>query len=397
MKPYYEDVYVVDFNTDIVSIEQIEGIYHILLKETYFYPGGGGQIYDIGYIDDIEVYEVYEKDNKIYHKSISKPKQTKDVKCMINKERRLDGMHQHLAQHIISGCFYKKFNQNTFGFHMGKEFSTIDIYDDVCDDKKNQIEIMVNDIIFKDLEVKMYTPSKKQLDSIDLRRDLPNTDNDIRIVEIEDLDINACCGVHPKSTLEVRLIKLTKLEKIKKGFRISYLAGQRAINYSLERDKYLNEICKLLKSTDSEAINYINIIKDKLDNSHKVVNELESQLALKEFKNLKENALVIDNISIIINKFENQDIKYINKIASCINLDNDTIGLFAIDNDITSYIYCCSKELKHIDMNKLLKQTLSSVGGRGGGNYFLAQGSSNKHSNIDNVFKDVIDTIKTIM
>ncbi|ETJ29184.1 Dhha1 protein, partial [human gut metagenome] len=76
-------------------------------------------------------------------------------------------------------------------------------------------------------------PTKSELKKITLRRALPNTKEDIRIVKIgDDFDINACCGLHPKSTLDLRLIKIKKFEKHKEGTRIEFLSGNRAVEDS---------------------------------------------------------------------------------------------------------------------------------------------------------------------
>ena len=60
----------------------------------------------------------FNQDNKIEKKS---------VVGSIDWDRREDGMHQHFAQHVLSGCFYTKFKANTTGFHLGRDFSTVDI------------------------------------------------------------------------------------------------------------------------------------------------------------------------------------------------------------------------------------------------------------------------------
>ena len=71
-------------------------------------------------------------------------------------------------------------------------------------------EKMANEIIQENIEVEFLTPSKKELKKLKLRRDLPNTDEQIRIVKIGDLDINACCGVNASKTLDLQIIKIRR-------------------------------------------------------------------------------------------------------------------------------------------------------------------------------------------
>src|SRR5699024_10913178 len=111
-----------------------------------------------------------------------------------------------------------------------------------------EAEKEANRLIFENLEVKSYAPSKKELKKVKTRRALPKTDEEIRIVEIVGLDLNACCGVHPRNTRDLQVIKIRRWEKHKNATRIEYVAGNRAVSDFFTKDEILGEICKLLKS-----------------------------------------------------------------------------------------------------------------------------------------------------
>ena len=66
-KIYYEDQYKKEFVAEVESIEEIHGKYHVRLNETAFFPGGGGQQNDLGFIENIPVIDVYEKSGEVYH------------------------------------------------------------------------------------------------------------------------------------------------------------------------------------------------------------------------------------------------------------------------------------------------------------------------------------------
>ena len=196
-KIYYEDQYKKEFVAEVESIEEIHGKYHVRLNETAFFPGGGGQQSDLGFIENIPVIDVYEKSGEVYHVLDKKLIKIHRVRCSIDWARRLDGMQHHLGQHVLSGCFYQLFNANTVSVHVGKEIATVDIQGILTEEQIRQAEIKANDCIRENIKVEMLTPTKSELKKIKVRRDLPNTDEEIRIVKIGDLDINACCGVHP--------------------------------------------------------------------------------------------------------------------------------------------------------------------------------------------------------
>ena len=236
-KLYYKDQYLNEFYAKVIEVRKIKNEYHVVLDKTAFFPGGGGQQCDLGYIDNKVVLDVYEKDKIIYHVLNESIKEDSIVLCKIDWDRREDGMHQHLGQHVLSGCFFKLFNANTVSIHLGKKISTVDIIGELNGKKVIEAEALANEVIRKNIEVDFLVPDKEEINNINLRRDLPNTEDDIRVVKIGDLDINACCGVHPANTSDLKMIKITKFEKNKGNTRVEFLAGNRAIKDSLNKDK----------------------------------------------------------------------------------------------------------------------------------------------------------------
>lgn len=385
-KLYYIDQYIRNFTAEIEEILEIDNKYHILLNKTAFFPGGGGQFCDLGKIDINNVTNVYEKNGKVYHVLEKRPIKIHKVKCEIDWERRIDGMHQHFGQHVLSGSFFKLLNANTVSFHLGKEISTVDIQGTLSEEDIRKVEKYANEMISEDIKVETLTPSKKELKKIWIRRDIPNTDEEIRILKIGDLDSNACCGVHPKSTLELRMIKIKKWEKNKGATRIEFLAGKRAINYSLSRDFYLTNICRYLSCNEQESINGIKNIYDKLENIIQVNRRLEDELTTYEISDMIKNSFKLDNISIIKKIYNNKNIKYISKVASKITENENTIALLGlITEGKVNIIFASSNDIKGINMNNLLKDSIILVDGKGGGNTFLAQGGGKNNGNLESL------------
>ncbi|MCH1960214.1 alanyl-tRNA editing protein [Romboutsia hominis] len=394
-KLYYTNQYIKEFVAEIEEILEVNGKYHIVLDKTAFFPGGGGQFCDLGKIDVHEVLDVYEKDNKVYHVVEKKPIKIHKVKCFIDWERREDGMHQHFAQHILSGCFYTLFKKNTTAFHLGSEISTVDIKGPLTIDEIREVERMANDIISENIEVETLIPSKKDLKKIWIRRDLPDTSEEIRIVKIGDLDSNACCGVHPKSTLDVRMIKIRRWEKNKDSIRIEFLAGKRAINSSLKRDIYLTDICRYLSSTEEEAINGVKKLHDKLEDALYEKRKIEDVIVNFEIKEMINNSDKVNDISIIKKIYIDKDIKYISKIASKITESENVISLVGVKNDDrVNLVFASSKNINNISMNNILRDTMTLLDGRGGGSTFLAQGGGKNNGNLEVAIDYAFDKIK---
>lgn len=397
-KLYYKDQYLKEFTAEIEEIIEIDNKFHVLLDKTAFFPGGGGQFCDLGKIDVHDVIDVYEKNGKVYHIVEKKPIKIHKVKCSIDWERREDGMHQHFAQHVLSGCFYTLFKKNTVAFHLGKEISTVDIEGPLTTEQIKEVEKYANDIIKDDIIVEILTPSKKELKKIWIRRDLPDTADEIRILKIDELDSNACCGVHPKSTLDLRMIKIKRWEKNKGALRIEFLAGKRAVDSCLRRDEYLTEICRYLSSMEDDAINGIKKLHERLESIYSDNKKLEELVSDYEIKEMINNSQKISNISIIKNIYDDKDLKYVSKVASKItNIDN-TIALLCIKSeDKVNIIFACSKNIDKLNMSNLLKDAMTLVDGRGGGNPNLAQGGGKNNGNLESLLEYTISKLEKLL
>ncbi|MRZ79791.1 alanyl-tRNA editing protein AlaX-L [Paeniclostridium sordellii] len=385
-KLYYKDQYIKEFTAEIVDVKEKDSKFYVELDKTAFFPGGGGQFCDTGKIDNHDVIDVCEENGTIYHITTTKPIKIHKVKCLIDWEKREDGMNQHFGQHVLSGCFFKLFNANTVGFHLGSEISTVDINGFLTEEQIRKAEEYANEIIKNDIEVEFLTPERKQLKKLGLRRDLPNTNEQIRVVKIGDLDINACCGVHPKSTLSLRMIKIKKYEKCRNATRVEFLAGKRAVDDSLKNDRYLTEICRYLSSTEKEAISGIKSLHNKLEEIMHTNKKLEEKISKYQIKEMIEEADKIGEISLIKKIYENENVKYISKMASkLVELDN-VVALIALKNDDKSnFVFASSKNISNLNMSELIKDAITLVDGRGGGSQFLAQGGGKDNGNIESL------------
>lgn len=291
---YYENPYLREFTAEITDVQECDGRFRVTLNKTAFFPGGGGQHCDTGMIGDSKVVEVYEENEMVYHMVEKKPMKLRNVKCTIDRDRRIDGMCQHLGQHVLSGCFFDLFNANTFAIHLGADISTVDILGSLSEEQIREAERLANKVIGDDLPVKSYVPTKAELKKIKTRRALPKTNEEIRIVRIgsEDdiFDINACCGLHPTSTLDLRMIKIKKYYKHKEGTRIEFLAGSRAVEDSFKKDEFQSSICRYLNCNENEAINGIKNLNENLKEAKESNKSLNIALAEYQVKELVNNA-----------------------------------------------------------------------------------------------------------
>lgn len=395
MKLYYENQYIKDFRAVVLDVKKIDEKFHIVLDNTAFFPGGGGQFCDLGFIENKKVIDVYEEHGTIYHVLDCSLNKGQEVSCLIDWDRRLEGMQQHLGQHVLSGCFFKLFNANTVGFHMGSDISTVDINGHLEEGQIREAEKKANEIIKNNIPVEFLLPTKEELKKLKLRRALPKTNEAIRVVKIGDLDINACCGVHPQCTLELRAIKIRRWEKHKGATRIEYIAGTRAIEDYMIKDNILTEICRYLNCGEDSAVNAIKNLSSKVGELMEENKKIRGALSQYEIKALLDQGEKIKDLTIIKTIYENGDPKHISKLATRLAEEEKAIVLFATkDAKKANLIFTCSKGLKNVNMNDILKDSITLIDGRGGGSPLLAQGAGKNIGNLEATMDYALRKIK---
>lgn len=398
-KLYYEDPYIKEFTAEIVNVIEKNSEYHVELDKTCFYPEGGGQPSDTGYINSSPIKHVYEENSVVYHVMDIKPIKIHRVKCSIDWDRRFDYMQQHLGQHILSACILKEVNSNTVGFHLSSEYSTIDIDKVIGSEEIKKLEAEANRIVFDSLNVEAIYPTSSELKKLKLSK-LPTKSGDkLRIIKIGDFDLNPCGGTHPKSTIEVQIVKITKWEKYKNGTRIEFLCGSRAVKDYLLKHSYVEGLSKKLSCSMENLLPEIERVYGELNKSLSEARALKAEVADYEVKDMLSSIEEKGGIRIVKSIYENSDLKHINLLASKLTSYPNVIVLFGVvSKDKVQMIFMCSKDLRLISMNKLLKDAITLIDGSGGGSDFSAQGGGKNNNNLssalDYAYNRIMEHIK---
>lgn len=391
---YYEDQYIKDFVAELEDVQEKDDKFHIILNKTAFFPGGENQDCDLGYIENEEVIDVYDENGRIYHVLEKKPIKIHKLKCEVDWPRRKDNIDQGLGHHILAACLSEEFNFNVLEIDIEKDKSTLDIDGILDEDKMRKLEHAANIMIQDNLIVETITPDKKELKKMKIKTSTKLKD-EVRVLKIGDLYSTISNEIYPKSTLEISMIKITKWEKFKDKTRIEYIAGKRAIEDSFNNDIFVRDMCKYLNSAQDEAIEGIKNLNDKLketlDKNRKIAEEL-SNYQVKEMVDLGEKT---GNITIVRRIYNNEDIKYVNKIGTKIVENNSTIALLGAKvDDRVNLIFLSSKDFKGISMNDLLKDSITLIDGKGGGSTHQAQGAGKNNNNLEATLDYAINKIK---
>ncbi len=244
-KLYDEDAYIKEFEATVIdSYKSADGFFTIL-DRTAFFPEGGGQPSDTGLLGGVRVYDVQIKDGVIYHYTTKQFQKGEKVTGIIDFNRRFDFMQQHSGEHIVSGIAHSLFGCENAGFHLGIEITTMDFDKMLSNEDVIKLQREANAKIFKNVKFHTYYPDEDTLKALRYRSK-KELDGDIRIVEIEDTDICACCAPHVKNAGEIGFISLNIMEKVRGGVRLELKCGARALKDFEEKDRNISEISSAL-------------------------------------------------------------------------------------------------------------------------------------------------------
>ena len=227
---YYVNPYLKETTTTVLVCTETKGGWLVQIQDNLFYPTGGGQPCDLGTIGDANVTDVFEKDEEIFHLCDRPLTIGAEVLCKIDFDRRFMLMQQHSGEHMLSGIIYARFGYHNVGFHMGSDTITIDFSGEISYETLQELEAAVNEVIYQNIPSNIFYPDESTLATLNYRskKALSGT---VRLVQFQDIDLCACCGLHVKQSGEVGLVKLISTTKFHDGSRIEMLCGRRALEY----------------------------------------------------------------------------------------------------------------------------------------------------------------------
>ena len=361
-----EDAYLSEFESKVESVKEVNGKYEVILSKTAFFPTQGGQNHDEGTIDGIEVLDVTIKDDIITHVLKEKVSEGSLVKGKVDFKHRFRNMQMHSGEHIFSGLAHKLFNAENVGFHLSDNSATIDLNLKLSESDLKKLEALVNEAIIKNIDIVATIYKNGEEKDIEYRSK-KELSGDIRLVEIKDIDICACCAPHVKSTGEIQLIKITSFENYKEGVRINYLCGLRAIeNYdaSLESLKGISKALSVKQGEEYKGVEKLlsddRLLKDK--NTFLLKKLVENEIEKADFSK--------ENVFILLPDFLKDFLRYAMDLAK--EKSTGRIGVFCEDESHMARFLIESDSEDLRELNNALKE---KYGAKGGGKPHSIQGT----------------------
>ena len=277
VKLYDENSHLFEFEATVLSCEGASENFAVVLDRTAFFPEGGGQASDRGTLGNASVLDVQLADGIITHFTDRPLKVGETVTGVLDRQRRFDYMQQHSGEHIVSGVAHRLFGCENVGFHLGEDIVTLDFDKWLDREQIALIEKKANEAVFRNVRFKTYYPDADTLPTLSYRSK-KELEGAVRIVEIEDTDMCACCAPHVDFAGEIGLIKLLDCEKLRGGVRIELKCGMRALEDYNQKYRNTARIGALLSVKQHETADAADRLYEQLNAEKQQITALKKRL-----------------------------------------------------------------------------------------------------------------------
>ena len=376
---YYADSHLTEFDARVVSVAPWEGgRAGVKLDRTAFYPTGGGQPSDTGTLGGTRVVECVDEEaaGVLHVVEGDAPAVGERVRGRVDWPRRLDHMQQHTGQHILSQAFVQVFDAQTRSFRMMERVCEIDVALDAPSDERVRRAVeLANRIIWEDRAVVVRFATAEDAAALPLRKDSAR-EGELRIIEIEDFDLSPCGGTHARRTGEVGVVAVRSWERAKGLTRVDFVAGGRALADYEAANATARAVASLFSVGRDEAPAAVGRLQEENKRLARRVRELEEVTARVEAAELYAAAVPRpgDNLRVVSQVFEGRDAESLKRLAHALVSNPRTVVMLgAHAGDDARLVFARSPDAAG-DMNALLREACTRLGGRGGGRPDFAQG-----------------------
>jgi alanyl-tRNA synthetase len=277
-------------------------------------------------------------------------------------------MQHHTGEHLLSGLAHRLFGAENVGFHLGEDDVTMDLDLPLDRYALDQIEMLANEAVWKNLPVMATYPEPETLSSLSYRSKLDLKEN-VRIVTIKDYDDCACCAPHVAMTGEIGMIKILNYMNYKGGVRLHIVCGKDALEDYRSRYASILEISNLLSVKQGEVVAGVKQLQNALIDAKRAENALRNRILDEAIKSLPVDPTP-ENLLVFVPLLEARQLR---EFVNC--GVTRTGGIFAAfsgsDDDGYSFILGA----KSTDLRPFVKEMNLALNGRGGGSKEMVQGA----------------------
>jgi alanyl-tRNA synthetase len=405
---FYDDPQETEFSARFMGVYEN----NIILDRTIFYPEGGGQPSDVGFLDTgeekIRVLHAEKVDGIVLHRieegKVEKLKHRvgSTLKGNIDWNRRISLARNHTATHLLVAAARKVLGDHIWqaGAQKGVKKSRIDLshYQRIGEEELHQIEMIANRWVMDNIPLETEwmdrTEAEKKYGFI-LYQGGVVPGSSIRVVQIPSVDVQACAGTHCDQTGQIGLIKVNRTERIQDGVeRLEFSAGEAAVESMQENDSLLQESASVFKVESNQLPKTSERFFTEWKAFKNEIARLKSHMAKLKTDSLVDQTENINSISFLLDAVD-ADIGELVKMVTQLT-DEGKVDLVVLGNGDGKIAGAASPHAidKGIKINEIIKESAKIMGGGGGGKPNLAQGAGREPDKLPEAFEFVRETLK---
>lgn len=403
---YYENPYQKEFEAEIIWKKGN----HLVLDRTAFFPEGGGQPADEGVLKvgdkEFEVKDVQKTEDVVLHEIEQNELEAgQEVKGKIEWDVRGSYMRHHTATHILLGALRELLGDHVWqhGVQKGKESSRLDIshYKRISDEKLQEIEKIANKIVFQNRKVDSFWMERNEAEkeyghSLYQGGVVPG--KEIRIVDIEDWNAQACAGTHCTRTGEVGLIKIIGRERIQDGVeRLIFASGESVLEAVQEQEQKVKKASEILRTPTEDLDEAVQKLFKQWKEAEKEADSLRKRLAELQAESLESKAEQFDGFQIIAEELEYGNTDELIQIGEKLTEKNkNMIVILGTAKDNASLIVMTNEGVvkEGVDCGEIASKASEILGGGGGGKPTVGQGGGRKVKKLNEAIKSAVESCK---
>lgn len=359
---YYKDQYIKEFTAQVLSCTGKDGKFEVVLDKSAFFPEGGGQPGDKGFIGEAQVLDTVEKGGEVYH-ICDKAVAIGNADCKLDFDYRFTNMQQHSGEHIFSGVIHSMCGCDNVGFHMGENYVTVDFNTAITPEQLAEAERLSNEAVYQNIPIVSLYPIGKEVEKYNYRSK-KEIDGQLRLTQIGDVDLCACCGTHVRLTGEIGIIKAVSMAKYKSGVRVTLQIGRKAVADYTEKNASVHAISNLLCAKTEEVSEAVEKLQARMRDADFRYAALKKELFAEKSKNVSGEKCCI---------FDNGGSADDARIFADMLADKVKIAAVFSGSDDDGYKYAVVSRTE--DCREIGKSLNAACNGRGGGKPDMIQGS----------------------
>ena len=388
-KLYYEQPS--DFEFETVVLDFFDG--YVVLDQTLFYPEGGGQPADTGTLIGSESMAQVDGVTKVgevilHHIAGGVLRRGERIKGMVDEERRWSLMRHHTATHVLLHATKEVLGAHIHqaGAQKGSESSRVDIrhFKHITPEELHRIEIAANRMIMAsqpvEVEVEDRTKAEQKYGFSLYQGGVP-PGRDIRIVKVAG-DIEACAGTHCRSTGEIGMVKIIRVEHIQDGIeRIEFAAGIAAIYYMQHLEGIVTSSAAVLSVQEENLPSSVARFFSEWKEQKKDIEKMSQKLVELEIQTLVTEPVC--GIPVVVKKLDLPP-KELALLAASVS-EKGGVALLAGSGEHVRVVLASGDN--RVNAGEIIGQVCGMLGGKGGGKPSMAQGGGPDAAQLDLALK----------